>query len=444
MAHRSTPSAQSPDDGYGLRAILADIRGFLRYLGTRLVEDRCQQSAAALTYVTLFALVPLITVFYTILSVFPTFQSLGEQVQALIFDHFVPSTGAEIQHYLANFAEKARGLTLAGTLLLLASAYLMLKNIEKAFNQIWRVRQHRRGMASFLLYWAVLSLGPLLIGAALLISTYLFSLSVFTEVPESAKLKSALLGALPALLSFATFTLIFAAVPNCRVPLRHAALGGAVTTVLFQAVKSLFAWTVSIGSYQLIYGTFAALPLFLLWVYLSWLMLLVGAEFVYALSTYRSQRELQLPDLLVGLAVLEETHRRMQDGGVLQDADILRRRSLFGRISVSPPRWEIIRAHLLDHNLLRGTDQGGYVLGTDLGNVSLWSLYTLLDAGREPGATPPPEDTPAWYREVVKQLRGAEGQMREALDVSLLEVFNRKGEEAWCPDSNTLQHSCSR
>ena len=212
MAHRSTPAAQSPDDGYGLRAILADVRGFLRYLGARLVEDRCQQSAAALTYVTLFALVPLITVFYTILSIVPTFQSLGDQVQALIFNHFVPSTGAEIQHYLANFAEKARGLTLAGTLLLLAAAYLMLKNIEKAFNQIWRVRQHRRGMASFLLYWAVLSLGPLLIGAALLISTYLFSLSVFTDVPESAELKSALLGALPALLSFATFTLIFAAV----------------------------------------------------------------------------------------------------------------------------------------------------------------------------------------------------------------------------------------
>ena len=439
MAHRSTPSAQSPNDGYGLRAILADIRGFLRYLGTRLIEDRCQQSAAALTYVTLFALVPLITVFYTILSIVPTFQSLGEQVQRLIFDHFVPTTGAEIQHYLASFAEKARGLTLAGTLILLASAYLMLKNIEKAFNQIWRVRQHRRGMANFLLYWAVLSLGPLLTGAALLISTYLFSLSVFSEVPEFA-----LLGALPALLSFATFTLIFAAVPNCRVPLRHAALGGAVTTLLFQAVKSAFAWSVSLGSYQLIYGTFAAVPLFLLWLYLSWLMLLVGAEFVYALSTYRSERVLQLPDLLVGLAVLEETHRRMHGGGVLQDADVLRRRSLFGRISVSPPRWEIIRAHLLDQNLLRGTDQGGYVLGTDLGNVSLWSLYTLLNAGPGLGDATPPEDTPVWYREMVKRLCRAEGQLREALDVSLLEVFNRKGEEARCPEPNTLQRSCAR
>jgi membrane protein len=419
MADRSQP----------IDAIIADVGGFMRYLSGRMIEDRCQQSAAALTWVTLFALVPLLTVFYSILSLVPGFQALGDQIQTLVFRHFVPSTGAEIQQYLGVFADQARKLTLAGTLMLVISAWLMLRNIEQAFNHIWRVRQHRRGVARFVLYWAILSLGPLLLGAGLLISTYLFSLSVFSDVAPTAQLKSLLLGMLPQILGFVTFTLIFVAVPNCRVQLRHAAIGGAVSMVLFEFGKGLFAWVVTKSSYTLIYGAFAALPLFLMWLYLSWLVLLAGAEFVYALANYRGQRSLRLPDLLVALGVLERLSRLHRSGGVLRDTEVLGRGWLVGRFTIDPQRWEVIRQRLLDARLLQATDTGDYVLGMDTDSVSLWTLYRLVGAPESLPADADLANLPAWYRHAHDCIALAEARARETMAQSLEHLFNTREQD---------------
>ena len=151
----------------------------------------------------------------------------------------------------------------------MATTLMMLLTIEKAFNVIWRVRQPRRGISSFLLYWAILSLGPLLLGAGFAMSTYITSLSLISG-PHALIGARTVLKAMPLLLSVAAFTLIYAAVPNTRVPLRHALVGGTFTAVLFETAKQLFGLYVSyFPSYQLIYGAFAAVPLFLLWVYLS-------------------------------------------------------------------------------------------------------------------------------------------------------------------------------
>jgi membrane protein len=419
-AHSRPPSG---DAATGLRAMLADIGGFLRYLAARLGEDRAYQSAAVLTFVTLFALVPMLTVFYAILSLVPAFATLDERMQDLVFRHFVPATGAEVQQYLRGFAEQARRLTTAGTVILMFSAYLMLKTIETQFNRIWHVREHRRGLANFLIYWAVLSLGPLLLGAGLLISTYLFSLSVFSAVPENLVLTSWVLELLPHAFSFATFTLMYRVVPNCRVPLRHAALGGLLAALLFETGKSLFGWIVSQGNYTLIYGTFAALPLFLLWIHVSWQILLAGAEFVYALSTYRSRRAAQLPDLLVALGVLERLYRLHQGGSTLRENEITGRDWLFGRYSTDPLRWQGLRDRLMDARLLRQTQQGEYVLGIDAGSVSLWSLYRLVGA---PATIPAPaelEQLPPWCRAALGAIDGAERRMREALGPSLEDIF---------------------
>ena len=405
-------------------AIIADVGGFLRYLGGRMIEDRCQQTAAALTWVTLFALVPMLTVFYSILSLVPGFQALGDQLQTLVFQHFVPSTGAEIQQYLAGFAEQARKLTLAGTLMLVVSAWLMLRTIEQAFNHIWRVRQERRGVARFVLYWAILSLGPLLLGAGLLISTYLFSLSVFSAVPQTEQLKSLLFGVLPEVLTFVTFTLIFVAVPNCRVLLRHAAIGGLVSMLLFESGKTLFAWVVARSSYTLIYGAFAALPLFLLWLYLSWLVLLAGAEFVYSLANYRGQRALQVPDLFAALGVLERLSRLHRSGGVLCDSEVLEHGWLLGRFTIDPQRWEIIRQRLLDARMLRLTQHGEYVLGTDDGSVSLWALYRLIGAPETLLPDAGLADLPAWYRQAHTAIALADARAQQSMEQSLRELFN--------------------
>ena len=151
------------------------------YLVGRFDEDHCMQIAGSLTYLSLFALVPLLTVVYTMASAVPAFQGLEVQMQDFIFENLVPETSLELQGYLSEFSQQAKNLTGPGIIFLVVTAILMLRNIEKAFNLIWRTAEHRNAVSSFLLYWAVLSLAPVTIGLALGISTYLSSLSFIMD-----------------------------------------------------------------------------------------------------------------------------------------------------------------------------------------------------------------------------------------------------------------------
>ncbi|EXJ13150.1 hypothetical protein D791_00503 [Nitrincola nitratireducens] len=140
-------------------------------------------NASALTYTTLFAVVPLVTVSYSMLAAVPSFQGAGEQVQQWIFENFVPATGEVVHEYLKDFTDQARRLTAVGIVFLVITSIMMMKNIEAALNRIWRVTEPRKGVSSFLLYWAVLSLGPLLIGFGLLLTSYITAL-LYTPVPR--------------------------------------------------------------------------------------------------------------------------------------------------------------------------------------------------------------------------------------------------------------------
>ena len=141
---------------------LKTVVDFVKYIISRYQEDGCQQSAAALTYMSLFAVVPLMTVTFTMFSLVPSFSGVGEQVQDLIFENLLPSSGSEVKDYLTDFTSQARKLTFIGVAFLGATAFLMLKNIEKTLNNIWHANSDRKGLSSFMLYWAVLSLGPIM------------------------------------------------------------------------------------------------------------------------------------------------------------------------------------------------------------------------------------------------------------------------------------------
>ena len=159
---------------------LNNLVEFWRFLLQRFIADKGTSNAAALTYTSLFAVVPMMTVTFSMLSAVPAFQDTGEQIQSFIFRNFVPSAGDALQQYLREFTTQARKLTWIGVAVLAATAFWMLVTIEKTFNTIWRVRQPRRGVSSFLLYWAILSLGPLLLGGGFAISTYFTSLSLIS------------------------------------------------------------------------------------------------------------------------------------------------------------------------------------------------------------------------------------------------------------------------
>lgn len=252
--------------------------------------------AAALTYTTLFALVPLITVTYSVLSMIPSLKQGRGDIEAMLIGNLVPASGDTLMGYLHQFSQQAQQLTVVGIVLLVVTAFMMLKTIEITFNQIWQLKQGRKGVASFLLYWAILSLGPLMLSAGLAVSSYIASLGLWKEdwVPSSGVLALAVI--VPYLTSFLAFTLIYWAVPNCNVSLRHAAIGGAVVALFFEVGQEIFAEaTTFFPSYQLIYGAFAAVPLFLLWVYISWMVILLGAEIVYLQGAGINQPEKEIP-----------------------------------------------------------------------------------------------------------------------------------------------------
>jgi membrane protein len=395
---------------------------WLRYLWRRFNDDQCMRSAAALTYMSLFALVPLMTVMYAMLSAIPAFQGVGDQVQGFLFDNLLPSAGAEVETYLSDFSMKARNLTGIGIGFLVITAVLMLRNIESTFNTIWRTRKNRSPLASFLLYWAVLSLGPLFIGLALAISTYLVSVKVFFEEFDVIGLGGFLLQWAPVLLSAAAFSLIYAAVPNCRVPFRHALIGGILTAVVFNLARGLFTRAVMGASYTAIYGAFAAFPLFLLWLYLSWNIVLGGGILVHSLSAYRHEQAGKKPNLLKALGVLHLLWLRQQGGESLSETALLEGNNPDTH-GLDSDSWCHLRDIFLRHNLLQINEKGHYLLARDLHDVSYWQLKEWVNAEAAIAGESAAEE--GWQRQAEQLLSDERQQQRELMSISLAELFNQ-------------------
>lgn len=380
----------------------------------------CQKSAASLTYVTLFATVPMMTVTFSMFSIIPAFQNLGEQLQSLLFQHFLPNSEQELGKYLQEFATQARNLTAFGLLFLLVSAYLMLKDIEQNFNSIWGVSRGRRGIASFLLYWAILSLGPLLLGAALGISTYLTSFRLLVGTYDSLGVFEWAYQLAPWVLTWAAFTLLFVAVPNCKVSVSHAMIGGLVTTLGFQGLKAVFGWIVSHSSFTLVYGAFAALPLFLLWVNLIWTVVLGGAVFVHTIGAHQMVlRDRNYPDLFASLMILWRCYRASEKGIAVSERDLLHQ-------GLAAGQWLRIRDALVKNRVLATNYQGDYLISQNLNLLTLQQLSDILELPHQL-----PQDTAdvahlPWGAEAIRILGGVDRNREQLLAISVAALFEQQ------------------
>ncbi len=261
----------------------------------RFSEDRCFRVASALSFTTLLALVPLITVVFSMLSLFPVFETWSISVENFIFQNFVPTAGDAVKSYLHQFSEKAGKLTAVGLVFLMLSSLLLLATIEDAFNDIWRVDKGRLFFQRLLIYWAVITLGPLLTAVSLSMSSTLLSSMVFSQQSLLANATQFVLRYMPIIFELGAYVLFYKAIPNTEVKFRHALIGGILATVLFELAKLGFAYYIlNFKSYQLIYGALATIPIFFVWVYLCWLVMLVGAVFTAALK--KREQELGLTD----------------------------------------------------------------------------------------------------------------------------------------------------
>ncbi|OMH25889.1 YihY family inner membrane protein [Motiliproteus sp. MSK22-1] len=397
---------------------------FLRYLFRQFRQNKGTLNAAALTYTTLFAVVPLMTVSYAMLSAIPSFQGVELQLENLIFNHFVPTSGAAVKNYLGEFASQARTLTAVGVGFLIVTAYMMLKTIEAAFNHIWRVEQPRRGVSSFLLYWAVLSLGPLLLGLGFALTSYLVSLPLFTDASELIGGDGQLLKLLPVLFSTVAFTFIYVAVPNCPVILSHGFVGGLCVALVFEAAKQSFTLFVShFPSYELIYGAFAAVPLFLAWVYISWLIILLGAELVRAISTYSSATTEVSDEQHLGwvLLILEDLWEAQRGGGSVSEEDLLEKHS-----NLDPGHCCNYLNYLLDGAVVTRTEQGNYLLSRDLHLFNLRSLCDLMP-WKLPESLSITFERP-WLSTVDRCLRDVSSYQSQQLAIDLASLFGEQSQ----------------
>ncbi len=261
------------------RTTFPKLQNLLSYFVKRCQEDKITVSAGHLAYVSLLSLVPFIMVFFTILSAFPAFASVRQVLEDFIFNNFVPTSGDVVQRYVTEFVGNASEMGAIGIISLLVVALLLISNIDKTLNVIWRTRKTRPAVFTFAIYWMIITLGPILIGASVVVSTYLLGFAAVAE-EYTAGLGTFLLKWVPSLLALIAFLIIFMLVPNTRVKFKHALAGAILSTFLFELSKKGFALYVkNFPSYELIYGALAVIPILFVWVYLSWIVVLIGAEF---------------------------------------------------------------------------------------------------------------------------------------------------------------------
>jgi len=347
---------------------------FIWYVFGEFVHTRVVQIAASLSFTSLLSLVPLVTVALILLSAFPMFDSMRDQVQAFIFGNFIPSVGDNIQDYVLKFAGQAGKLGLWGVSFLVVVALLLIRTIDRAFNHIWHVKSHRSFLGSFLIYWAVISLGPVLLGASLAISSYLASLQLFSD-GSFGQLQSLWVRLLPLLLSVVAFSVLYGLVPLCRVRVVHALCGGVLAAVLFEGVKAGFVvYLKHFGTYEFIYGALSALPIFLLWIYCCWLVVLFGALFTRCLSSYYvAQKSFGVVKFLPALKVVSFLYEAFESGESVSEAVLLEHVPYLNFESLSLLLHKLVGAGIISHS-----DSGQYVLARDLTHVSMEELQEAL------------------------------------------------------------------
>jgi len=259
-----------------------NMQNFSAFLFYRIRNDMIFRVAASLSYTSLIAVVPLIAVMLSIFSAFPVFDNVKEIVQQTIVENIIPATEAEITEYINEFIKSSAKLTALGVVGVAITSIMLLSTIENSFNFIFKVKRARRITAKITLYWTIITLGPLLLGAAISIRGY------FSFMPNAVQDFLLVGKVLPTILTLTILVIVYLFVPNKKLKFLNAFAGAVVTLCLFCLLREGFALFMSQNAtYKTLYGALAVIPVSLIWMYLSWSVVIFGAVITATLEEYQ-------------------------------------------------------------------------------------------------------------------------------------------------------------
>ena len=265
--------------------------GYLLFVWRRCQEDNIKVPAGHLAYVTLLSIVPFLAVIFYMLSAFPMFSELNQVMEDLIYNNFVPTSGDAIKDHVGGFIENTKKMSMMGIASLIVIALLLISTIDQTINRIWRCKQKRSIIQAFTIYWTILSLGPIILGSSIALSSYLFSI---VQAQGFLSIGQKLLSFMPFIIAWLAFAGVYTLVPHQRVSFRYSLVGGLVASILLNFGTDLFSlYITNFPSQQVIYGALAVIPILFVWIYFNWLIVLFGAEVTATLEEYLHEHKLQ-------------------------------------------------------------------------------------------------------------------------------------------------------
>ena len=400
---------------------------FARFLWKRFLDDRLFQAAGALAFTTAFSIVPLSMVVFGILSAFPFYEDWSSKLSEYIFSNFVPSSAWTVRQRLFELTANAGKLTVVGVVALVISLLITLTSIEATFNRIWRVPTARLQLGRLMMYWTVMSFGGLLAAASLAVSARFFALSMFQTTPGQA-LETGMLRIAPLLIEFVAIVVIYRVVPHRTIRWRHAALGAVPAVLMIEAVKiAAGSYLGSFGTYEKLYGAIAVVPIFLGWIYFSWVAVLLGASLASSLSAFRYQPASQrLPPgyeihgLLRLIGRFDEARR---SGRGLHLDDLREREPILTDALVQQ-----MLGKLQSIGLIARAESGEWLLARDLDGLTLGELYEACQLRIPTAEAWVPAHDDALGRASLDALDTLRVPLRELLGRSVASIYREESE----------------
>ncbi len=349
----------------------------------RFVADKCIQRASALAYTSLLAIVPMVALIFSIFTSFQAFASVSSHLTNTLLEYLLPTSQQAVQAYLSTVADKTTALSVFGVLGLLFTATALLNTIEEAFNTIWRITRARALFSKFITFWATLTLAPILVGASISITSYFAALPVLKQMAEGATYISQTPFLVPWLMSSLAMATLYSVLPNSSVPFRFSLIGGLVAGALFEWAKFGFAFYVTeVADYERLYGALSTLPIFLIWLYLIWVIVLIGAEISFCLQhpeqSYRRQSKFLMPGMqqFYSHLIIVRAAQSLQQGKTLTMSMLMAETNVPDNIM---QEWldRLCQLELLRHTEV--DNQSAWILGRDANHLSLYDIYQSVN-----------------------------------------------------------------